>query len=417
MIDKIADFLKVYIMPRIDDLLNWVALTSGLALWLYAQFFGDMPVSLFLLPLALLGGAVLISQRERSRWKARQKNYMGELTTVMSEYNTLSSEAMEYAERQFSSLEQEMDGAQRIIRESVGKLSGSLTGLESHSTDQRQVLKSLIDEMLEMTGSDDSNDQHAGLQRFFDETHVLIDEFVVKMTDLRSSSVGIAASFDAMQGQVTRITTCLNDVADITKKTDLLALNAAIEAARAGEAGRGFAVVADEVRKLAARTGGFNTEIRHALDDILQSWRHVGVQVTQATQVDMSIAEKSQGTLLGLGQEMLHLTEKARRHSRHITEVTEQMHSLTQEGVKAMQFEDIVTQMLDRIGQKTLIVGHYLHAFLSLHQDQEEKDGLQRFRTRSKRLLDLLVDSHRNLDSMRGQAEPHKASAQSVELF
>jgi len=91
--------------------------------------------------------------------------------------------------------------------------------------------------MLEMTGSGDDNAQQAGLQHFFGETNALIAEFVAKMNELKASSVGIATIFEEMQGQVTSITACLDDVSAITKQTDLLALNAAIEAARAGEAG------------------------------------------------------------------------------------------------------------------------------------------------------------------------------------
>lgn len=175
---------------------------------------------------------------------------------------------------QFSSLEKDMLEAQEIIRASVSKLSGSLTGLESQSSDQRQILHSLIDEMLHMTGSEKTHiEEQAGLQRFFDETNTLIGEFVSKMNQLQSTSQGVASSFEQMHEQVRRINTMLNDVAGITKQTDLLALNAAIEAARAGEAGRGFAVVADEVRNLAARTGEFNVGIRQALNDILARYK------------------------------------------------------------------------------------------------------------------------------------------------
>ena len=396
-----------------------VALCLGL--WIAAQMTGPLSMHWFLLLAVTLAAASLFSLDQRRRWKARQQGYITELNAVMSEYNTLSTEAMAHAEMQFTSLEQEMLEAQGIIRDSVNKLSGSLTGLESQSSDQRQILRSLIDEMLQMTGSDNVEVQkQAGLQRFFDETNALIGEFVSKMDQLRSTSAGVAISFEQIQSQAGQITNTLNDISGITKQTDLLALNAAIEAARAGEAGRGFAVVADEVRKLAARTGEFNIDIRQALGGILKSLQEVGVRVTSATNIDMSIAEQSRATLSELGEELLTLTQTARQHSDHITEVTEKMHSLTQEGVMAMQFEDIVTQMMSRISQRTLNVGEYMHAFLNLHHDQGQTDGLQRFRQRSQRLIELLVNSHVKADALRAHSitkSPAGNDDGDIELF
>ena len=396
-----------------------VALCLGL--WIAAQMTGPLSMHWFLLLAVTLAAASLFSLDQRRRWKARQQGYITELNAVMSEYNTLSTEAMAHAEMQFTSLEQEMLEAQGIIRDSVNKLSGSLTGLESQSSDQRHILRSLIDEMLQMTGSDNVEVQkQAGLQRFFDETNALIGEFVSKMDQLRSTSAGVAISFEQIQSQAGQITNTLNDISGITKQTDLLALNAAIEAARAGEAGRGFAVVADEVRKLAARTGEFNIDIRQALGGILKSLQEVGVRVASATNIDMSIAEQSRATLSELGEELLTLTQTARQHSDHITEVTEKMHSLTQEGVMAMQFEDIVTQMMSRISQRTLNVGEYMHAFLNLHHDQGQTDGLQRFRQRSQRLIELLVNSHVKADALRAHSITKSSAGNDdgdIELF
>jgi methyl-accepting chemotaxis protein len=408
-------------VKRIDDILLWLMVALCLGLWIAAQMTGPLSMHWFLLLAVTLAAASLFSLDQRRRWKARQQGYITELNAVMSEYNTLSTEAMAHAEMQFTSLEQEMLEAQGIIRDSVNKLSGSLTGLESQSSDQRQILRSLIDEMLQMTGSDNVEVQkQAGLQRFFDETNALIGEFVSKMDQLRSTSAGVAISFEQIQSQAGQITNTLNDISGITKQTDLLALNAAIEAARAGESGRGFAVVADEVRKLAARTGEFNVDIRQALGGILQSLQEVGVRVASATNIDMSIAEQSRATLSDLGEELLTLTQTARQHSDHITEVTEKMHSLTQEGVMAMQFEDIVTQMMSRISQRTLNVGEYMHAFLNLHHDQGQTDGLQRFRQRSQRLIELLVNSHVKADALRAHSitkSPGGNDDGDIELF
>lgn len=388
-------------MKRIDDLLVWLASVLCLGLWLWSEFVNPLPAHWLLLVAALLVTASLFSLRQRRNWVTRQDDYVRELQDAMAEYHVLSNEAMAHAELQFTSLENEMSEAQEIIRDSVNKISGSLTGLESQSSNQRQILGALIDQLLQMTSSNQTHAQEEiSLQRFFDETNLLIAEFAAKMAQLQTTSQGIASSFEQMQGQVTKITGSLNDIAAITKQTDLLALNAAIEAARAGEAGRGFAVVADEVRNLAARTGEFNIDIRNGLTEILNSLQAVGQRISEATSIDMSIADNSRSMLQELGSELLTLTAEARLQSDHITAVTEQMHNLTQEGVIAIQFEDIVTQMMSRISQRTANVGGYLHAFLHLHLDQDEKDNLKRFRNRSQRLLELLVNSHLSNDAI-----------------
>lgn len=406
-------------MNRIDDLLIWFAIAVTSGYWLWAQFNGDLVSHLLLLPVALLVGSVFFARGERQRWKVRQQQRAQEIEQAMETYQRLSDTAMVFAENQFVQLEREMDGARQIIRESVSKLSGSLTGLENHSSDQQQVLGTLIDEMLQMTGADETGgEQHAGLQKFFDATNTLIGEFSRKMSELKQSSAGIGVSFEEMQGQVQRITSSLNDMSDITKKTDMLALNAAIEAARAGEAGRGFAVVADEVRKLAARTSGFNSEIRSVLDDILLSLQDVGVRVVQATQTDLSVVDSSKANLTSLGDELLEITAKARLHSARITEVTERIQQLTRDGVLAIQFEDIVSQMMTRITQKTIDIGEYLHTFLRLHQDRDETDGLKRFQMRTERLEALLKGTQLLTEGRdTGTGAPTSDSAADVELF
>ena len=129
----------------------------------------------------------------------------------------------------------------------------------------------------------------------------------------------------------------------------------------------------------------------------------------------MSLAERSGENPDNLGAELLELTAKAHQHSSTITEVTEQIQNLTQDSVMAMQFEDIVTQMMGRISQKMLDVGKYLHNFLQLHHDRDQHDGLQRFKIRIERLTLLLSERQANIHSQ--SAIKNEVETSVVDLF
>ena len=376
---------------RIDDVILGIAL--ALTLGGFASFLWSGITAPWILPgiAALIAAAMSMAWRERQNWKQRQQTRFADLEVVMGQYEKLAESAMVVADARIKDLEQEINEARQLIRHAMDKLSGSLTGLQSQSSDQRAMLHQLVDEMLQLASDDDAREQgNQGLQRFFNETHGLIGEFVDKMTRLRGGSERIAAEFEQMRTEVAAISKLLDDVAQITKQTDLLALNAAIEAARAGEAGHGFAVVADEVRKLAARTDSFSSQIRGALSDIVTTIHKVGVTVHEATTMDLSVAERSQENVNRLMQEMTEMSHSAGAQSRQITEISERIHSLVREGVLSMQFEDIVGQMLTRITEQTLNVGQFLHALLELHNDRDQSDGPLRFRRRIERLQALI---------------------------
>jgi methyl-accepting chemotaxis protein len=82
-----------------------------------------------------------------------------------------------------------------------------------------------------------------------------------KIARIISVSNDSAESIRMLAERCEKITSVLDVIRKIARKTNLLALNAAIEAARAGEAGKGFAVVADEVKNLAEGSAKSSEEI------------------------------------------------------------------------------------------------------------------------------------------------------------
>ena len=378
---------------RVDDVVLVVAVVTALLGMALSGALGLEPSGFLPVVAALILVALSLSWRERRNWKARQQGRITELEHVMSQYESLTQTAMSLADAQIGKLEQELGGARDLIRRAMDKLSGSLTGLQSQSSDQRAMLRQLVDEMLHLASEDGGREQgEQGLQRFFNETHALIGEFVDKMHQFKGGSDRIAVEFEQMRLEVDAIGKLLDDVAQITRQTDLLALNAAIEAARAGEAGRGFAVVADEVRKLAARTDSFSSQIRLALEGIVRTISKVGISVDEAATMDLSVAERSQENVNRLMGEMTDMSRGASAQSRQITEISERIQKLVREGVLSMQFEDIVGQMLSHVSQQTLDVGVFMHRLLEMHNDRDESDGLQRFRRRIERLQTLISE-------------------------
>lgn len=81
----------------------------------------------------------------------------------------------------------------------------------------------------------------------------------------------------------------------------------------------------------------------------------------------------------------------------------------------AVQFEDIVSQMMDQIHNKTQLMGNFFHRFIALHNDQNETIGLQRFKNRIDGMQSLLVKSFGQSTSKMGI--DNRQADTSVELF
>lgn len=387
--------VKTKLIHRFDFQIILITILVSSGLGLARIFNSDDSGFAFFIITALLITSIILSYRNRSAFYNVQQGKMAELESAMSEYQQVSDAVMYHAKSQFDGFGQEINNAKHTISQSVKHLSASLTGLQSLSAQQREAIVELIREVLEMTGDQEYavNSEQTGIRRFFNETNFLISEFVNKLKEFQENSEKISLSFIQMKSQFDRVTAMLNDISTITKQTDLLSLNAAIEAARAGEAGRGFAVVADEVRTLASRTGEFNTEIRKTLNEILISMDDVGKSVAKATETDLSIAKNSQDNLANISQDLIQLAASARVKSHKITEVTENIHKLTMDGVVAVQFEDIVSQMMDQIHHKTQFLGNFFQRFVALHNDHTDKIGLQRFKKRIDGMQGLLNKS------------------------
>lgn len=183
--------MSIKITQRIDFKLLFFATALACGFGMMQFFNMALPFYSHLIVAFLISCSVYLSYKNRSVWHWQQQSHMTELEKAMSTYQNLSDKAMQHAKSQFDSYDAEIDDAKTIIRESVASLSASLTGLQSLSFVQREAIVNLIDEVLQMAGKqeDELAYEQTGIQRFFDETNLLIAEFIKKINELQENSL------------------------------------------------------------------------------------------------------------------------------------------------------------------------------------------------------------------------------------
>ncbi len=222
-------------------------------------------------------------------------------------------------------------------------LVDSFTGLEQQSTQQLDMVVSLI-ERISSQFADES-----GQNSMAKEAAEIVEVFVENIQAMSKGSMDLVNALNNISQQLDIADKLLSEIDGISAQTNLLALNAAIEAARAGEAGRGFAVVADEVRSLSQRSADFSEQIRanHKLtqDTMLQA----GVLVGEMASRDIDLTLTSQGRISEMMEEVSETNQYLAVQLNEVSNVSGEISKNVGVAVRSLQFEDMTRQLLERV--------------------------------------------------------------------
>jgi methyl-accepting chemotaxis protein len=241
-------------------------------------------------------------------------------------------------------IQKEVDQAANIIADAIGKLHNGFNGINQNTTEEHQLVTSLIDN-LSGSGSDNDN---SSLERFSYEVRILLTDLMNLLDIIGESTQDIVNKIDDMVVQIDGIFTLLLDVKTIADQTNLLALNAAIEAARAGDAGRGFAVVADEVRKLSLHSNQLNDQIRKQAEKTRYTVADVKKIVGDVVVQDMQTALTFKGRVDVVLNDLNQVNDNISGSLGNMGGIIDDINRNVSLAIRSLQFEDIVRQVLER---------------------------------------------------------------------
>ena len=261
---------------------------------------------------------------------------------LLEEFRNLLSECVTQFAVQFDATRGEIARVQSLLGDAINDLTTSFHGMHAQTEEQRNLT-------LAVTAGASEGDSAAKFDTFVRDTSDVMQRVVDSVINNSKLGMELVELTDSIAQHAKDVQGILSEIGAIAKQTNLLALNAAIEAARAGEAGRGFAVVADEVRDLSARTTQFSQQINSLMQGMQVSVKETESAIQGMASQDMTFALESK-------QQVEKIIRTLEEQDRHRVEAlgalagsASEVETLVGRAITAMQFQDMVSQLLGHI--------------------------------------------------------------------
>lgn len=265
---------------------------------------------------------------------------------LMIEFSVLLDECMRQCSKQFADIHGEVGRTQNLLSDAVRDLTASFSGMSALTREQREVAVGVTSSM----GGEGQD--IVQFEEFVASTSDVMQQVVDSIVGNSKLGMELVEMTDRIAQQANQVQGILSEIGAIAKQTNLLALNAAIEAARAGEAGRGFAVVADEVRDLSGRTTQFSQQIGVLMQGMRASVAETETAIQHMASQDMTFALESKTKVQGIIHAMERQNEARAIAIGDLADGSTKVDEQVNRAVTALQFQDMVSQLLGHIQRR-----------------------------------------------------------------
>ncbi|MFN3197681.1 MAG: methyl-accepting chemotaxis protein [Bradymonadia bacterium] len=238
-------------------------------------------------------------------------------------------------------LQEDLERGQMILSDTISDLQRAFLQVTQHAHTQQgltEILKS----------SDETSQQTNRTMRFIEHAHETLGRMGEVLTSLQGDTQTITSDLDALYSEVEETFELIRQADTLARQTNMLALNATVEAQAAGAAGQAFAVVADEVKRLSDGSQRFNQAFAARMKETQSRL----LSLKAATQTLSSLEDSTQALETRnridlVLKELEHSKATTHHHLSRIGELSTLISEQVARAVQAMQFEDILRQLLE----------------------------------------------------------------------